>query len=137
MFAKIDLKGAQAIAICIPADASASAMPALIRMFEDNAVFIANSYADKQIVKPEITFFCFDELEIARNEDTIKIQTKDPASVPGDEWQLATPDVFVSNKKKVIALEEYISRCKTEIAFLKQQLEATRLAALVEHEEVA
>lgn len=133
MFAKIDLKNAQTIAICIPPDAAATAMPALIRMFEENAVFIANSYADRQIIKPEITFHCFNELETDRNGDTIKIQTKEPGNVPGDDWQLATPDVFVSNKKRITALEEQISQYRTEIAFLRQQLEAAR--AELEHSE--
>lgn len=131
MFAKIELKTAQTIVICIPPEVAATAMPAVIRMFEENAVFIANPYSNQLIVTPEITFHCFNELEIERNGTTIKIQTKDSGNVPGDEWQLATPDVFVSNKKKVTGLEEQISQYKTEIAFLKQQL-----AALVQHEEV-
>jgi len=137
MFAKIDLKNAQTIAICIPPEAASTAMPALIRMFEENAVFIANPYADKQIVKPEITFHCFNELEIDRNGDTIMIGTKEPGNVavPGDDWQLATPDVFVSNKKRVAALEEQIGQYRTEIAFLKQQLEAAK--AKLEHGEQA
>jgi len=125
MFAVIETNSASHVVIHIPHEGSEKSLPALARMLEKNAVFVRSGYSEFSIVKPSMNIVLGDSYKIDRSDEELVIHTS--TDVLSDDFQIATPDVFVSNAKSMKKKDDEISRQRTEISFLKQQLEQTTL----------
>lgn len=121
MFAVIEVSSASHIVINIPHDGSEKSLPALARMLEKNAVFLRSGYSEFNIVKPSMNIVLGDAYKIDRCEEELIIQSS--TDVLGEEFVIASPDVFVSNAKAMKKKDDELHRQRTEINFLKQQLE--------------
>ena len=135
MFAVIETNNASHVVIHIPHEGSEKSLPALARMLEQNAVFVRSGYSEFSIVKPTMNIVLGASYKIDRSDEELVI--KESQHVVSDDFQVATPDVLVSNAKSIKKKDEEISRQRTEINFLKQQLEQTtaQIKALTELEE--
>lgn len=135
MFAIIDVNNATHIAIHIPHDGAENSLPAIARMLENNATFIRSGYSEFSIIKPSMNIILGDSYKIDRNDEELIVKAS--ADVLSEDFQIATPEVFVSNAKSAKKKDDEISRQRTEINFLKQQLEqaTSQLKALTALEE--
>lgn len=135
MFAIIDVNNATHIAIHIPHDGAEKSLPAIARMLENNATFIRSGYSEFSIIKPSMNIILGDSYKIDRNDEELIVKAS--ADVLSEDFQIATPEVFVSNAKSAKKKDDEISRQRTEINFLKQQLEqaTSQLKALTALEE--
>lgn len=123
MFAQIKTNGAHTIVIAIPHEGADKTLPALARMLESNAVFISSpNWRDNSIVEPEMTIYLGDSLELESKEEKILVQPKDSTAVLSDDWQAATPDVFVSNRQAIEKLELRLKEQDGQVQLLKLQL---------------
>jgi hypothetical protein len=135
MFAKIKTNGATDILIYIPSEGSEKSLPSLVKLLEHNAVFVLDSYSELTVVKPEMSILLGDTLEVNKGYGSDVTTLK--VSVPGSEYVAegfvhATPDVFISNKKQVEALEKKITTLTTENKYLNEkvaQLQAQSVTA--------
>ncbi len=93
MFALIETKGASHIAINIPHESADKTIPALAGMLESNAVFICMGYNTLETRVPEVS-----------------IQL------------LGTPEVLVSNKRRIEEKDKEIKRLRLVLQHQKQQL---------------
>jgi hypothetical protein len=132
MFAVIEASNATHIVIHIPHEGSEKSLPALARMLEKNAVFVRSGYSDFSIVKPSMNIVLGDSYKIDRGDEELVINAS--TDVLYEDFQIATPDVLVSNAKSIKKKDDEISRQRTEINFLKQQLEqaTAQIKALTE-----
>jgi len=124
MFAAIETNGATHIIIHVPHQGSEKSLPSLASMLEQNATFVRSGYSEFSTVKPNMTIVLGDSYKIDRSEEELIVHAS--SSVLGDEFVIATPDVFVSNSKAMKKKDEELSRQRTEISFLKQQLESLK-----------
>ncbi len=132
MFAKIKTNGATDILIYIPAEGSEKSLPALAEMLECNAVFVQDTYSELNIVKPEMSILLGDSLEVKKgygDDVVLKVQVPSSSKV-ADGFVRATPDVFISNKKQVEALEKRIQALQTENKYLTDKI--NRMEALAQ-----
>lgn len=132
MFAVIETNNASHVVIHIPHEGSEKSLPALARMLENNATFVRSGYSEFSIVKPSMNIVLGESYKIDRSDEELVI-TASP-DVLSSDFQIATPEVFVSNAKSAKKKDEEISRQRTEINFLKQQLEqaTAQIKALTE-----
>lgn len=121
MFAIIKTNGATEIAIHIPHQGSEKTLPALAAMLEQNAVFINSGYSTLSTVKPTMSITLGDKF-LSDNSDT-EIVVASAGAVIGEDFVLATPEVFTSNAKGLKRERDENSRLRTENSFLKSELE--------------
>lgn len=127
MFALIKTNGATEIAIYIPRAGADKSIASLVGMFERNAVFLKRSWGTLEIAKPKITIELGNEItEESSSAGEVAIVVPDSPCILSDSFEIATPEVFVSNKKVVDKKDEEISRLRKELDFVKQQLEDAR-----------
>lgn len=132
MFAVIETKNATHIAIHIPHEGSDKSLPALAAMLENNATFINKGWREIGVVKPEMSIILGDKFD-TESDDAGELLIQTSPAVVGDEFVIATPDVFVSNKKAIAKKQEEIERLRSELQSVKYQLDAanSRINALV------
>lgn len=124
MFALIKTNGATEIAIYIPAEGADKSIPSLVGMFEKNAVFLNRGWKTLEISKPKITIELGSKItEEASDAGEVAIVVPESNCILDDSFEIATPEVFVSNKKVVDKKDEEISRLRKELDFVKQQLQ--------------
>lgn len=123
MFAAIETNGATHIIIHIPHEGSDKSLPALAAMLEQNAKFVRSGYSDFSIVDPSMKIVLGDSYTIDRSEEKLSINVS--GAILGEDFVIAKPEVFVSNASAMRKKDDEISRQRTEISFLKQQLEQT------------
>lgn len=112
MFAIIDTKGANKIAIHIPHQGAEKTLPALAAMLEQNATFINSGYYDAVVVKPEMSIHLGDNFQFDTEKPEIVI-TKN-ASVISDDFVIDAPEVRISYKKAIEAKDKEIERFRAE-----------------------
>lgn len=123
MFALIKTNGATEIAIYIPAEGADKSIPSLVGMFEKNAVFLNRGWRTLEISKPKITIELGSKItEEASDAGEVAIVVPESNCVLGDSFEIASPEVFASNKKVVDKKDEEINRLRKELDFVKQQL---------------
>ena len=122
MFALIDTKGATHIAINIPLQGAEKTIPALVGMLERNAKFICKSWSEIEERKPEMSIQLGNQIVFENRESEVVILSPDSTSVLSESFVPMEPAVLVSNKKAMEAKEVEISRLRTELAHVKQQL---------------
>lgn len=129
MFARIKTNGAHTIVIAIPHEGSDRSLPALAAMLEQNAVFVASpNWRNNAIIAPEMTIHLGNGFEFESNDETIMVAHPNPEAVISDEWQRATPDVFVTNRQKCDHYEARLKQLGDEITSLRFQLEQAKTA---------
>ncbi|AZS78774.1 hypothetical protein ELS24_10155 [Achromobacter spanius] len=132
MFAVIETKNATHIAIHIPHEGSDKSLPALAAMLENNATFINKGWREIGVVKPEMSIILGDKFD-AESDDAGELLIKASSAVVSDDFVIAAPEVFVSNKKAIAKKQEEIDRLRSELQSVKYQLEAAH-AQLKERE---
>ena len=138
MFATIETNGAHTIVVAIPHEGADKSLPALATMLEQNAVFIASAgWKENVLCKPKMTIHLGTAYEFESRDETILVAHANPDAVISDEWQAATPDVFVSNRKKVESYEARVKQLSDEITLLKLQLEQAKAVLKAVEEEGA
>lgn len=126
MFAVIETKNATHIAIHIPHEGSDKSLPALAAMLENNATFINKGWREIGVVKPEMSIILGDKFD-TESDDAGELLIKASPDVVSDDFVIATPDVFVSNKKAIAKKQEEIDRLRSELQSVKYQLDAANL----------
>lgn len=122
MFAVIDTNGANQILIHIPHAGSEKTLPALASMLENNATFIQKGWRELKIMKPTMSIVLGDRIETEENGEAGVLVVKSDSSVIGDDFVVASPEVFVSNKRSLDKKDAEISKLQKELAFVKDQL---------------
>lgn len=127
MYALIETKGATHIAIHVPAEKAAEALPAVARMLETNAVFINKAWRSMEVVKASMTIVLGDTYDLEDNEgEALKII--DSNDVIGDEFVADSVEVYRSNVKYREKKEAEIAVQRREIDSLKLQIEKLQAA---------
>lgn len=137
MFALIETKGASHIAIHIPKEGANKSLPAIAAMLEHNATFINKGWREIAIVNPAMSITLGDKIEVDDGEGG-ELIVKSGEDVLSDDFVIATPDVFLSNKKAMQKKQEEIDRVRSELQATKYQLDAAnaRIAELTGEEDV-
>ena len=121
MFALIKTNNASHIAIHIPTDTAAESLPQLVKMLENNAVFIHQSWNETNIVRPEITITLGETYYTEKDGIELHITPKD--YVIDTTFEIATPEVLTSNRKMLSKKDAEINKLRTEVSHLKNALE--------------
>lgn len=122
MFALIDAKNATHIAINIPQQGADKAIPALVGMLENNAVFIRKGYGTLETCAPEMSIQLGDKVFLDSYDTELAIVVPDSTSILDDSFVQETPAVRISNKKAIEKKDAEITRLRTELAHVRQQL---------------
>ena len=136
MFALIKTNGATHIAIHIPQQGAEKSLPALIGMLEHNSVFINKGWQTLETVKPETTILLGNTITEDHRDSELFLTIPGGEDVIDDSFVLATPDVFVSNKKAAERANKELSQLRTELDHTKSLLQQAqeRITALVSPE---
>lgn len=122
MFAVIETNGANQILIHIPHEGSEKTLPALAAMLENNATFINKGWRELKVMKPSMSIVLGDRIETEENGEAGVLIVKADASVIGEDFAVASTEVFVSNKRSLDKKDAEISKLQKELAFVKDQL---------------
>lgn len=130
MFMKINTKEASEIYIAIPTDKVQYAQD-MIRVFENNAVFLKNNYYSVDIVKPTITLELGNEIDLKKDNDSSYSSTTIPdflIRVDGkdvvEHYEEATPEVLVSMKKALEHAKKLLDKEKDKVKCLESKIES-------------
>ena len=123
MFALIDTKGATHIAIHIPHQGADRSIPALVGMLESNSVFVAKGWNSLEMRTPEMTIQLGDTLSLHNSDIELAITIPHSAHCLDDSFVAEAPEVWASFKKGIERRETELTRLRTELAHVKQQLE--------------
>lgn len=132
MFALIDTKGATHIAIHIPREGADKSLPALVGMLEHNAVFIKSRCSTIETCEPSTSIRLGDLVKIGNNDSDVAIKVPKSNEIIGESFVLYSPEVLISFKRVLTKKDEEITRLRTELAHVKQQLEDARAVEDVE-----
>jgi hypothetical protein len=113
---QIETNGANNIVIYIPHEGSEKTLPAMLGMFEKNAVFLQSTYYEHTVVTPKISINLGDSVVI-NSSQAFQITTSE--NVLNDGFVPYTPTVGISNKEEIEKKNEEIKKLRTEVAFLK------------------
>ena len=135
MFVEIETNGASHIVIAVPGDMAAKSLPTLAAMLEQNAVFVAKGWQDMKTVKASMRITLGEKLALDNN-DGQEMLVAMKGEVIGEEFELATPEVFASNAKKVARLDELIKKLTAQLSLANSEMQAMRerIAALAGEE---
>jgi hypothetical protein len=123
MFALIELNNATHIGIYIPSEGADKAIPALVGMLENNAVFVVQGYNRLETCKPQMSIQLGDKLSIANSDEELAIVIPSSASVLDDSFVKEAPEVKISNQKAIDRRDAEIKRLRTELEHTKQQFQ--------------
>jgi hypothetical protein len=121
MFALIETSGATHIAIHVPHQGAEKTLPALAAMLEQNATFINKGWRELSLRKPSMSIVLGDVLTVEDSEEGA-IAIAASGAVIGADFERATPDVFLANKKQLQKLRDEIEKQRTELNYVRQQL---------------
>lgn len=135
MFAVIETNGASHIAIHIPHAGADKSLPALAAMLENNATFINKGWREISLATPKMSIVLGDKFD-TESDDAGELTIKANGDVISEDFVIATPEVFVSNKKAIAKKQEEIDRLRAELQSVRFQLDAAnaRILALTEPE---
>ena len=135
MFALINAKGANHIPIYIPGQDAHKAIPALVGMLEQNAVFINKGWNSIEAVRPEMSIQLGDKIMLENSDEQFTVVSPDQAAILDESFVHATPDIRLSWKKAIEKKDVELQRLRTELAHVRQQLsDLQQLADLQEKE---
>ena len=121
MFALIETKGATHIAIYIPGNLAAESLPALARMLEENAKFIKIGWREIDMAVPEMSIILGDKYTL-KDSEGVELTIAASSEVVDKDFAIATPQVFLDNKKALAKKEEENSRLRKELEFKNSEL---------------
>lgn len=114
MFAIINTKGANHIAIHIPHQGAEKTLPALAAMLEQNATFIQKGWREMTVVKPEMSISLGHSFNLEGDSETPDIVVAESGAVIGDDFVTYTPEVRASYAKVIAAKNKEIEQLKAE-----------------------
>lgn len=123
MFAVIETNSASHIAIHIPHEGADKSLPALAAMLENNATFIHKGWREVNVVKPKMSIILGDKFD-TESDDVGELLIDASGAVVSEDFVIATPEVFASNKKALAKKQEEIDRLRSELQSVKYQLDA-------------
>lgn len=123
MFALIETKGATHIAIHIPKDGADKSLPAIAAMLENNSTFINQGWRELSIAKPSMSIVLGDKHETGSDE-TGELVIRASNDVISDDFVIAAPEVFISNKKAMEKKSAEVDRLRQELQSVRYQLDA-------------
>jgi hypothetical protein len=105
-------------------------------MLEENAKFIRLGYHEHSVVKPTMNIVLGDRFKLQHGDEEIEVVAS--GQVLDESFVVATPEVFVSNAKAKKKADEENSRLRTELQFVRGELERAkeRIEALTSDEPV-
>ncbi|MNY36753.1 hypothetical protein D3C86_1712610 [compost metagenome] len=95
-------------------------------MLENNATFINKGWREIGVVKPEMSIILGDKFD-TESDDAGELLIQASSAVVSDDFVIAAPEVFVSNKKAIAKKQEEIDRLRSELQSVKYQLDAANL----------
>jgi hypothetical protein len=122
MFALINTKGANHIAIHIPHEGADKTIPALVGMLEHNAVFINKGYSSIATTTPEMSIQLGNKITLENSDEELAVVAPGQAAILDESFVYGTPEVRLSWRKAIEKKEAEIQRLRTELAHVKQQL---------------
>jgi len=122
------------MAVNVPLDGADKTLPALLGMLEQNTVLIQKSYQSLEQRKGSMSIVLGNTFSIDNHTDEAVIVVPDSGAIIDDHFQLATPEVFISNKKALDRKDDEIKRLRTELAHIKQQFDDLKERILSEAE---
>lgn len=122
MFALINTKGANHIAIYIPGEDAHKAIPALVGMLEQNAVFVNKGWNSIEAVRPEMSIQLGDKIMLENSDEQFTVASSEQAAILDESFVHATPEVRLSYRKTIEKRDAEIQRLRTELAHARQQL---------------
>jgi hypothetical protein len=122
MFALINTKGANHIAIHIPHEGADKTIPALVGMLEQNAVFINKGWSSIETIRPEMSIQLGNKITLENSDEELAVVAPGQAAILDESFVYGTPEVRLSWKKAIEKKEAEIQRLRTELAHVKQQL---------------
>jgi len=127
MFAQIDTNGATHIIIHVPHEGADKSLPALAAMLEKNATFMNIGYSETRVIEPKMSILLGDNVNLGncRNEEVV-IKAEGSGDILDDSFIIATPQVFASNAKAIKTKEDELSKLRTELSFVKQELASSK-----------
>ncbi len=121
----IDLNGATHLAINVPSKDSATMLPSLVSLCENNLTAVEVGWNESKIVKPKITVELTSVFQTSRNETEIVIKTEESIAV-SEDFTALTPEVFISAKEALARKETEVTRLRRELDALKLENEGLR-----------
>lgn len=121
MLLKIDTSSASYIFINIPAD-KAKFLEQIVKLFEENALFIAPSFNDYAIVNPEISAILKGS-EALKGYNGIDVKITEKSCVI-ENFEKSTPELHLAFDKYKKEKEYETERLKKEISILEGRLNA-------------
>jgi hypothetical protein len=122
MFALIETKGANHIAIHIPHEGADKTIPALVGMLEQNAVFINKGWGTLETTTPVMSVVLGDKITLENNDTEMAVVIPAAIATLDESFVHATPEVRLSWKKAIEKKDAELQRLRTELAHTKQQL---------------
>lgn len=109
----------------MPAEDCEKSLPAIVRMFENNAVFMENTYYSKKLIEPTINVRLSDCYKLESSGDqVVEVRSKPTSPVMHDEMMPFTPQLFLSNKEALEKYQKQLSDKNAEVQVLKSQLQS-------------
>lgn len=127
MFMNIATKGATNILVYIPHEAAPESLPAITRMFEENATFVEHGWQESKVVQPEITIHLGDSYTMEGNDRPDLVFRPDLVLPPSEsvlckKFQHATPEVMIETKKILDRLRQDLNMRNDKIRVLEAEL---------------
>lgn len=135
MFATIKTTGATHIAIYVPHEGAEKTLPALAALLEQNAVFIMKSYQEIKTVKPEMGIVLGDEFRAEEYGVEVMVTVPERSAVINPDFKPAAPEVFTSNAAALKKKDDELGKLRTELSFVKSQLDNANAALASLREE--
>ena len=135
MFAVIDVNGATHVVINIPHQGSDKSLPAIAAMLEQNTTFIKKGWNELSTVKSKMSIILGETYRIGDSDQEMIINSS--TQVIGEEFVVATPEVFINNAKAIEKKDNEIAKLRTELNFIKLESERFKeqVAALTNNNE--
>ena len=137
MLAIIETKNATHIAINVPVDEASEMLPALARLFEDNATFYYSSYSEVDVVQPKITFHLGNTYEFTYSKVQVVVTTEGVPQAFTGEFAATSPEAFANFNKVIEEKNILISDANDSIKYLKARLAEIEKEAELLRKQVA
>jgi hypothetical protein len=131
MFIQVELKNSQKILISVPAAGAEKSLPQIIKLFENNAIFL-EGYNEFKQYKPEITITLGSTYEHkSYGQDNLVISAPDSFDTIDESFLIATPELYISNKADLAKKDAEIAKLNDRVKLLELEK-----AQIKEHSEV-
>jgi hypothetical protein len=110
MLVIIETNGANHIAINVPVGEAEKALPALVNLFERNAIFYNSGYASLEEVTPKISIQIGNKYQFDKGGQEIVVQTEEASAFLTNDFIALSPEIFLSNKK---IIDEKDAECRS------------------------